>query len=59
MMSPYLVIAPAEKRGRGVFTTRSIPADTIIEISPVIVLSAKERQAIEKTKLHSYIFEWG
>jgi SET domain-containing protein len=59
MMSPYLVIAPADKRGRGVFTTKNIPADTIIEISPVIVLSAKERQAIETTKLHSYIFEWG
>ena len=59
MIAPHLVIAPSEDRGRGVFTTKSIPADTIIEISPVIVLSSKERKDIEKTKLFHYIFEWG
>ena len=55
---PYLAIAPS-KGGRGVFTTQHIPAGTIIEISPVIVLSAKERKTIEQTKLFDYIFEWG
>jgi len=59
MISPYLTIAPSEKRGRGVFATRNIPANTVIEISPVIVLSSKDRAAIEETKLFSYIFEWG
>jgi uncharacterized protein len=59
MMSPYLVVAPSDKRGRGVFTSKSIPSNTIIEISPVLVVSAAERAIIEKTKLFSYIFEWG
>ncbi|QEC67034.1 SET domain-containing protein [Panacibacter ginsenosidivorans] len=59
MMSPYLVVAPSDKRGRGVFTSKSIPSNTIIEISPVLVISASERAIIEKTKLFSYIFEWG
>jgi len=59
MMHPCLIIAPSDKRGRGVFTAKSIPANTVIEISPVLVLSAKERSAIEKTKLFDYIFEWG
>jgi SET domain-containing protein len=59
MLLPYLSIAPSEKRGRGVFTTKNIPADTIIEISPVIELSEKERKQIEGTKLYHYIFEWG
>jgi SET domain-containing protein len=59
MMFPYLTIAPSDKRGRGVFTAKSIPANTVIEISPVLVLSAKERKTIEKTKLFDYIFEWG
>ena len=58
-MAPYLIVAPSDKRGRGVFTAKGIPANTIIEISPVLVLSATERAAIEKTKLFSYIFEWG
>ncbi|MBG9375034.1 SET domain-containing protein-lysine N-methyltransferase [Panacibacter sp. DH6] len=59
MIAPHLVIAPSEDRGRGVFTTKSIPADTVIEISPVIVLTSKERKDIEKTKLFHYVFEWG
>jgi hypothetical protein len=58
-MLPNLVIAPSDSRGRGVFTTKNIPAGTVIEISPVIVLSTKERKQIEGTKLFHYIFEWG
>ncbi|HVX48653.1 MAG TPA: SET domain-containing protein [Chitinophagaceae bacterium] len=58
MIMPYLTIAPS-KGGRGVFSTRNIPKDTIIEISPVIILSPAERKTIEKTKLFDYIFEWG
>ena|SRR5690348_13234077 len=59
MIVPYLTIAPSPKRGRGVFTTKNIPANTVIEISPVIVLSARERAMTERTKLYNYIFEWG
>lgn len=55
---PYLTIAPS-KGGRGVFTTRSIPRNTVVEISPVIILTSAERTTIEKTKLFDYIFEWG
>ena len=59
MIVPYLTIAPSPKGGRGVFTRRNIPANTIIEISPVIVLSSKDRAMAENTSLYSYIFEWG
>ena len=59
MLLPNLVIAPSKNRGRGVFTTKSITAGTVIEISPVIELSEKERKQIEGTKLYHYIFEWG
>lgn len=59
MLLPHLVIAPSSDRGRGVFTTKNIPADTVIEISPVIVLSPTERKKIEGTLLYHYIFEWG
>jgi len=55
---PYLTIAPS-KGGRGVFTTKTIPANTVVEISPVLVLTNTERKTIEKTKLFDYIFEWG
>ena len=59
MISPYLFIENSPNRGRGVFTTRNITKGTVIEISPVIVLSEKERKTIEKTLLFHYIFEWG
>ena|SRR6478735_1233357 len=59
MILPILVVAPSDKRGRGVFTTEPIPANTIIETSPVLVLSADERIEVDKTSLYNYIFEWG
>lgn len=59
MILPILFIAPSPKGGRGVFTSKNIKAGTVIEISPVLVFSAKERKAIEETKLFHYIFEWG
>jgi SET domain-containing protein len=59
MILPHLFVAPAGNKGRGVYTSKNIAADTIIEISPVIVLSPKERKTIEETKLFDYIFEWG
>lgn len=45
--------------GRGVFTSINIEANTIIEISPVIVMPGEERKLLDQTLLHDYIFEWG
>ena len=54
-----LSISQAGKRGRGVFTLEALGADTVIETSPVIVLSAAQRSLADKTILHDYIFTWG
>ena len=59
MVQPYLIILPTENKGRGVFASADIPAGTIIEISPVIVMEQKDRGQLDQTKLHDYIFEWG
>ncbi len=45
--------------GRGVFTKKALPALTVVEIAPVIVMTGEERQLIDQTILHDYIFEWG
>lgn len=58
MLLPFISIGPSDK-GRGVFTSKKIAAGTVIEVSPVIDLSVKERKQIEGTKLYHYIFEWG
>ncbi|MBI1344144.1 MAG: SET domain-containing protein-lysine N-methyltransferase [Terrimonas sp.] len=59
MILPCIYIAPAGTMGRGVFTSRDIEKDTAVELSPVIVMSAKERELLDQTLLHDYIFEWG
>ncbi len=59
MIQDYLYIASSEGRGRGVYTREAIPAETMIEISPVLVLPGKDRLLLDQTLLHDYIFEWG
>ena len=45
--------------GNGIFTSERIKANTIIEVSPVIVMEHAERKLLDQTLLHDYIFEWG
>lgn len=59
MILPIVFIAPSAKGGKGVFANKNIKAGTVIEISPVLIFSVKERKSIEETKLFHYIFEWG
>ena len=41
------------------FTADDISKGSVVEIAPVLVMSAKERKWLDKTLLHDYIFEWG
>ncbi|MFN4286382.1 MAG: SET domain-containing protein-lysine N-methyltransferase [Lacibacter sp.] len=59
MRLPSLYIAASPQRGRGIFTNMPIPAETVVEVAPVIVMSAAERRLLDQTLLHDYIFEWG
>jgi uncharacterized protein len=59
MILPCLYVAPTVNMGRGVFTAEDIARDTVIEISPVIVMTGAERKLLDQTLLHDYIFEWG
>lgn len=43
---------------RGVFTSEDIPAETLVEVVPVLVMTADERKLLDQTLLHDYIFEW-
>src|ERR1700744_3126508 len=59
MILPCLYVAPTADMGRGVFTEEEIAQGTVIEISPVIVMTGAERKLLDQTLLHDYIFEWG
>lgn len=59
MVLPFLYIAQTDQMGRGVFTAEAIEAGTVVEVSPVIIMSSEERKLLDQTLLHDYIFEWG
>lgn len=59
MLNPFLFIDNTATKGRGIFTNKKLLADTVIEVSPVIVMSKEDRLHLDKTLLHDYIFEWG
>ncbi len=44
--------------GRGVYTSEDLEPGRAIEIAPVIVMEEKDRNLIDQTMLHDYIFEW-
>ncbi len=56
---PFLYVAPSPRGGRGVFTSQEIPAETTIELAPVILLDLDDTRAVHDTYLHDYYFLWG
>lgn len=56
---PQLFIQRIPGKGRAVFCDAAIEANSIVELAPVIVMAAADRQWLDKTLLHDYIFEWG
>jgi uncharacterized protein len=59
MNLPCLFIKESSDKGRGVFTDEALAIDTIVEVAPVIVMPKADREHLDKTVLHDYIFIWG
>ncbi|KAH8108710.1 hypothetical protein DFH11DRAFT_1516492 [Phellopilus nigrolimitatus] len=52
-------IGVSEGKGRGLFASREIPAQTVIEISPVLLFTAEEYETHGRhTLLDHYTFNW-
>ncbi len=58
-LHPFLFVSRTKKMGMGVFAKEKLDEGTLIETSPVIVMSGEDRKSIDQTPLHDYIFEWG
>ena len=58
-LHPFLIIQETTEKGKGVFALQEIQANTLLEVSPVIVLSEKDTKLIHQTHLHDYYFSWG
>ncbi|KXT02688.1 hypothetical protein AC578_1159 [Pseudocercospora eumusae] len=56
---PHLHLVSNTAKGRGVFASAPIPAGTIIDISPVLILGIEENlNYIEHTSLYHYTYNW-
>ncbi len=58
MIHPALYTAKTPLRGWGVFTQELLPTDTLIEVSPVVIMTYAEKQLLDQTTLYNYIFDW-
>ncbi|MBC8045519.1 MAG: SET domain-containing protein-lysine N-methyltransferase [Fimbriimonadaceae bacterium] len=54
-----IFVARTTNKGRGVFTNKRIKKGQVIELCPMIVFGAKDRDQINDTFLYEYYFEWG
>jgi len=59
MIHQGLQIGEILDKGRAVYCIFDLPANTVIEVAPVIVMSKEDRLLLDQTLLHDYIFEWG
>jgi SET domain-containing protein len=55
---PGISVGDTPHKGRGIFSRETLPADLLIEKSPVLVMDAAARVHLDRTLLHDYIFEW-
>lgn len=54
-----LLLVMETPKGRGVFASKSIPARTILEVSPVLVLDPVENENhVRHTDLYNYTYNW-
>lgn len=58
--SPSIQVCSTNDRGRGVFAVHDIPAGTLIEVSPVLIVPSKEYDShnLQSTIFESYLFTW-
>jgi SET domain-containing protein len=57
-ISDAIEVQSTKQRGRGVFALSDLKKNVVIERSPVIVMTGKDRIMLDQTLLHDYIFEW-
>jgi SET domain-containing protein len=54
-----LIVKQSASRGRGVFAARGFQPGEVIEVCPVIALSADDAARLDATQLYDYYFGWG
>lgn len=55
---PLIAAKTFEKKGRGVVAVRDIPKRAVIERAPVLIIPNKDRAAVDRTIVFTYVFMW-
>lgn len=55
---PVIAVKNFDKKGRGIVATVDIPNNTLIERSPVLIIPGKDRAAVDRTIIFTYVFMW-
>ena len=57
-MQKNVEVKKTANKGRGVYALRDFKVGEIVEISPVLNITAKERKLLERTILAYYMYPW-
>lgn len=55
---PHLYVHNTDLKGRGVFTAIAIPAGSLMEICPLILIPKSQMLLLDQTELYNYYFIW-
>lgn len=53
-----LDVRPSPISGRGVFTSRALPAGEVVHVAPVLLLSEHDHDRLVDTALDGYVYDW-
>ena len=56
---PSLYVKDSPVEGRGVFTRRARQPGDLLEVCPVLVIPADQRELVDDTIFGGYYYEWG
>ncbi|MBW3002986.1 SET domain-containing protein [Candidatus Woesearchaeota archaeon] len=51
-------VKKSEIHGKGIFATKDIKKDEVIEVCPIIILNQEDTKIIDNTSLYNYYFGW-
>jgi len=57
-MKSFLEVRETPRKGRGVYTLKRFKRYEVVEICPVVLLSADESKLCEETILDNYLYQW-
>ena len=58
MTAPAMRVVRVPGKGRGVRAGRAIARGEVIDVAPVVILSAQEWELVEQTVLGQFVFGW-